>query len=145
MKGALWRALGEFNIDQVALGKVLGINQTAMSRAIGWELEISSISRVAAALGYVAHGPVGQPVFRLRPLFLSRKFETVPRDEVVRMLRDAVRKVGTTGYALRYGGISACTTGLRPALRGECEIPERYLSPLKVMRRDGEFVREVTS
>jgi hypothetical protein len=111
MKLALGRALRGNNIDQVACGKVLGINETAMSRAIQCELEVVYIGLVAAALGYEAHGRCDYPVYRCRPLFATRHYEIVPKNEVVHLLR----------------------------------VSMRSLAPVKVARRNGEFVREVVS
>jgi len=71
------------------------------------------------------------------------QYETVPRDQIVDMLRQAVKAAGSKlEYALRSGGISMCTSGLAAAVRGKAEIPSRYRAPLGIARRNGEFVRE---
>ncbi len=94
MKLALGRALRENYIDQATLGRHIGLNETAMNRAIHCELETIYIGVVAATLGYEPHGPCDQPEFRRRPLSAARRYETVPKDEVVKMLRDAMRSSG---------------------------------------------------
>jgi hypothetical protein len=79
MKLALGRALLDHNIGQSTFGRLIGLNESAMSRALGSELETVCIRLVAAALGYEGHGPADHPVFRLRISSVTRKHGSVPR------------------------------------------------------------------
>lgn len=144
MKLAIGATIKRHRIRPTDFAGVIGMEETSVSKAIVWELDTLNIGYLADRLGFTPRGPQDFPVFVKREGPAPR-YETVPGDQVVDMLRQAVRAAGTSAYALRAGGISADPSGLSAAVRGETAIPTRFLAPLGIERRGGEFVREVRS
>lgn len=145
LKLAIAAAIERHTISGRDCAAVLGLEESVLSRSLCWELDVINISYVAEKLGYTARGPADMPTFMLRE-GPPKKFETVHRDQVLDMLRKAVRAAGSKHeYALRGGGVGMGTSGLAAAVRGQAEIPARFLEPIGIARRNGAFVREVQS
>ena len=142
MKLAIAATMRRHHILGHDLAGAIGMEESMVSKALVWELDVVNIARLAERLGYEPRGPEDFPTFVKRE-GPAPQYETVPRDQVVDMLRHAVRVAGKSAYALRAGGISADLSGLSAAVRGEKEIPTRFLEPIGIERRGSEFVREV--
>jgi len=56
MKMAINAAISRHRLNETYLGKILGIDESAISRGLHWELDTLNIAYIAAALGYEPRG-----------------------------------------------------------------------------------------
>jgi hypothetical protein len=143
-KLAISRVTKRHDFPELSITPVVGMDKTAVWRALNWELDTINIGYLAAALGYeINTSPI---TFKLRAPS-SKAIETIPPAEVLKTFRAAVKAAGSrSNYALRCDGLGMCTRDLASAILGTKPIPARYLTPLGIKRQpDGVFVREVTA
>jgi hypothetical protein len=63
MKLAIDRVMRSHDIEDRALAAAIDPEESAVCRAIRWELDVLNISHLAAKLGFGYRGPQDQPVF----------------------------------------------------------------------------------